>query len=88
MGRKNYRDKRARVRHVPSHAPEELQADWSVLMTNGYSFKRIVLTGTSVGVWNYAIRLGLNENDETMPGVWWPQDIKAREANTSLFTAL
>jgi hypothetical protein len=88
MGRKNYRDKDARQRHVVTYTPVEIAGDYSVLMTNGSGVKRITVTGSKVSAWTYAVRLGLNENDPVMPGVWYPLDIEFLRENDEAFTAL
>lgn len=88
MGRRNFSTKGARRRHVVTYTPSEVSADYEVLMTNGSGVKRVTVTGTRVSAWNYAIRLGINEKDETMPGVWWPIDINFVGKNDALFSAL
>lgn len=88
MGRKNYRNKDSRRRNVVPWTPEELANDYSVVMTNGSGYKVITVSGTSVSAWNWAIRCGLNEQDETMPGVWWPVDMSLVGARNSVFQAV
>jgi hypothetical protein len=88
MARKNYRNEAARRKHVVQYTPSEFSADWEVLMTNGSGVKRVELTGSRVSAWNYAIRLGLNEHDETMPGVWWPVDMTMIRENSEAFSVV
>lgn len=87
MGRKNYKTRETRKRHVVEYTPPDMASDYDVLMTNGSGVKRVRITGSRVSAWNYAIRLGLNEDDETMPGVWWPVDMTFICDQPDLFTA-
>lgn len=88
MGRKNYRTRESRRRHVVEYTPVERRADWSVIMTNGSGVKKIIISGTSVSAWNYAIRLGMNEDDVSMPGVWWPIDVTFYRDNDETFSII
>jgi hypothetical protein len=88
MGRKNYNSRDSRRRHVVTYTPSEISADYEVLMTNGSSVKKIVITGTRVSAWTYAIRLGMNQDDGTMPGTWWPIDARIVKSNDSMFSVI
>ena len=88
MPRNNHRSKQSRKRYVVTYTPSEYSADYNVFMTNGSGIKKIVVTGSRVSAWNRAIRIGLEQNDETMPGVWWPIDIKYVRENDSMFSAV
>lgn len=88
MPRRNYRDQAARRRNVVAYEPAEVSADYEVLMTNGSGVKTITLTGTQESVWRYATRLGLNQHDDAMPGVWWPIDTKHVRDNAEMFAVV
>lgn len=71
--RRNYKTTEARRRFTGLEVQNE---DYEILMTNGKRVKKITINGTSgPNAWNKAIRAGLNEYDETMPGHWWPIEV-------------
>lgn len=74
MPRKNYGTRQARRRNTTFGESE--QSEYEILMTNGSKVKRITVKGASgPNAWNRASKRGLNEDDETMPGVWWPIEV-------------
>lgn len=90
MPRKNLtRQARARRKYsVVEYTPPEYSADYEVMMTNGSAVKNIVITGSKVSARNRAVRIGLNVDDKTMPGTWWPINITYLGENSNMFTAL
>jgi hypothetical protein len=88
MGRKNYPSRTARRRNVTPGTPEGHASDYSIVMTNGSGYKVITVSGSPVSSWNWAVKCGLNENDATMPGVWWPVDMSLAGSGKSMFTAV
>ena len=71
-----------------TYTPAEYSADYEVLMTNGSGVKLITVTGSRVSAWNMAIRIGLNQSDPTLVGVWWPIDMKRASENNALFSVV
>jgi hypothetical protein len=82
MGRRNFRNKTERRRYQVRYTPSDVASDWEVFMTNGSDVHWITVTGTRVSAWNRAIRIGLDENDNDMPGRWWPLSIDLERSVT------
>lgn len=86
MPRRNYRTRNARKRHTVEYVIAEMRADYEVTLTNGSGFTKIIVTGTSVSAWNWAVRAG--QEGGVKPGNWWPVEIRAIDKNDAIFSAI
>lgn len=86
MGRKNYTKQGRKARRV-EYVIAEVSADYEIKMTNGSGFDTVVITGTSVSAWNYAVRMG-QSTDYRGSEVWHPCDIRVLGANDALFSVI
>jgi hypothetical protein len=86
MGRKNYKTKGTRRKHVVEYVMPENQANYVVTLTNGSGMTNVTVTGTPVSSWNWCIRAGAAGGIQ--PGTWWPIAIKREGSNDAIFSVV
>lgn len=87
MGRNNYSTKQARRKHSVDYVITEMSESYEVVMTNGSGFDTVVIKGTSVSAWTYAVRMGLS-SDYMGEETWHPCEIRPLGVNDAIFSVL